>query len=252
MKRKLIVLTVIIVLISTLFVFLEYNEETKKYKDYADVKLNMYLPSVYNNMIKMNLIIEKAINQSYITERELIHLKSLYDPYYKSFVEYMLLAEITKGYDFRENHNINSEYKIISEYSNFFHRIYNLFDNKKDSIVSAYQLNKNELKVFKKSYEYTSEVSKIIKENIEYYDMFKIEIIYDEDNISFVWNIKEEYKSTLPSNSNNAGGTVFKDKNDKSLKIDKYILPEKPYFDSSDDTWVELLKKIQKLNREEL
>jgi hypothetical protein len=82
--------------------------------------------------------------------------------------------------------------------------------------------------------------------------MFKIEIIYDEDNISFVWNIKEEYKGTLPSNSNNAGGTVFKDKNDIPLKIDKYILPEKPYFDSSDDRWVELLKEIQKLNREEL
>jgi hypothetical protein len=249
MKRKLIILTVIIVLIFATFLFLKYSEETKKYKDYADFKLNTYLPRVCDNTIEMNLIIEKAINQSYITEKELIQLKSLYDPYYKSFVEYMLLAEITKGYDFRESHNINRNYKVIFEYSDFFHRIYNLFDNKEES---AYQLNKNELKVFKKSYEYTSEVSKIIKENIEYYDMFKIEIIYDEDNISFVWNIKEEYKGTLPSNSNNAGGTVFKDKNDIPLKIDKYILPEKPYFDSSDDRWVELLKEIQKLNREEL
>ncbi len=84
MKRKLIILTVIIVLIFTIFSFLKYNEETKKYKNYVDVKLNICLPRVCNNMIKMNLIIEKAINQTYITKSELIHLKSLYDPYYKS------------------------------------------------------------------------------------------------------------------------------------------------------------------------
>ncbi len=164
----------------------------------------------------------------------------------------MLLAEITKDYDFRESHNINRGYKVISEYSDFFHRIYNLFDYKEGSRVLVHQLNKNEIEVFKKSYEYTSKVSEIIKENIKYYDMFKIEIVDNENNISFVWNVKEEYKSTLPSNSTMAGGTVSKDGNDKPLKIDKYILPEKPYFDSSDDIWVELLKEIQKLNREEL
>ncbi len=35
-------------------------------------------------------------------------------------------------------------------------------------------------------------------------------------------------------------------------ELDNYLAPENPHFNSADDTWLELLKEIRKLNREKL
>ncbi len=252
MKRKLFILAIIVIVVSVALFAFKRNQAYNNYKDYADFMLNRNLPDVCQNMIEMNAIIEKSIEEGYISEIERLKLKQSYDIYIRSFFRYIELVEKTKDFTFQGSYRISDDYKIGSEYSTFFYRIDELFADRARTDATGYTLTSAELDVFKQSHDYTAKVSEIIKQKIDYYNMFNLEQVTIENTISYVWRVKEEYKRPIPPNVAMGSAEESADGSTKTAELDNYLAPEKPYFNSADDTWLELLKAIQMLNREKL
>ncbi len=252
MKRKLFILAIIVIIVFAAFFAFKRNQAYNNYKNYADFMLNRHLPAVCQNMIEMNAIIEKALEKGYISEIELTALKRSYDIYISSFHRYVELVEYTKDFTFQGSYRKSDDYKIGFEYSKFFRRIDELFADKARSDATGYTLTAAELDVFKQSHNYTAKVSEIIKQKIDYYNMFNLEQVTIENTISYAWRVKEEYKQPMPPNMARGAAEVSVDGSTKTVELENYLAPEKPHFDSAEDTWLELLKEIQKLNREKL
>ncbi len=256
MKRKIftaaIAIVIVIVIVSTTFLVLRCNEENKPFKKYADFTLNSTLPDVCENMIEMNVIIGQALKTGYISESELTNLRTSFDIYIRDFYQLIELFEITKDFKFHETYKRSDDYKIGFEYSNFFYRIDELFADKEKSDAAGYQLTATERAVFEQSYDYTSKASEVIKQKIEYYNMFNVEPVSIDGAVSYAWRVKEEYKQPIPPNMAMAGAEVSSDGSAENVELDAALAPEKPHFDLADSHLLELLKEIKLLNREKL
>jgi hypothetical protein len=79
--------TFIILLVIILVTSLYYYKDIKKYKDYADVKLNLAFYDVCDYMINFNVVIENAIDNEYILENDLAYLTGRFSWYVRSLSE---------------------------------------------------------------------------------------------------------------------------------------------------------------------
>ena len=229
MKKKLLILIAVLVLLTVIVLYKKYSDEMNKYVEYVDFRLNICLNSVCDNILRMECIIQKVTDTGYMLESELEALHSSYNVYFKNIIMILDIAEILRDYNFQESNLINRDYKFVFEYTDFFHRIDDLFGNRDYKRIPSqkYYLNDNELKVFEQSYEFISKAAQIVKKNFDFYNIYKTKIIEKETGkgtiITFDYELREGYEEPREV---------------------QHI-----HIHSSDDKWFELLKEFQKLNR---
>lgn len=250
MKKRITIVFLIIIVLFTIIIFKDYNDKYSLYKDYADNMLNTSVYNTSDSLIEMDAIINKVINKGYVVESELANLKDLYGVYIENFIVYDNLSKHLRDFDFHEIDNIHV---LNFEYTNFFSRIDDLFENKNYHLSSEkYNLDEEQLDLFKRSYDYTSSVTTIIKKNIAYYNSFDIEIMEEETEqgikISIIKNYKEEYLKPWTDNTSGSEAKESSDGSISSTDILKYDYPEKPYLSAADNSWYNIIKECKLLN----
>ncbi len=252
-NRRKILFVIIIILIITLAVS-KYHQNLKKYEEYADEKLNRNFYMVCDYMIRSNAVIENAIKNEYIFETDLEYLNSQFPAYLRSLYE---INDISRKFNEFDFFSADTRYNFNREYSRFYSRIDNLFGSREYDAYSTekYQLTQSDLDVFKQSYEYTFKVVTIIKNHIEYYNMFDIVIETEETGrTQLIKEYKEEYLDPWPDNkigcasmvSTNKDGTVI----ETQVEVPRYDYPKQPFIRINNKEWINICKEIYSLNIE--
>lgn len=250
-RNKVILISVITVLIIS--VTYNYYQKQKRYEEYANEKLNYNFYQVCDYIIDSNVIIGDIIRKEYVLKTDLESLESRYFVYLRSLDEINNISK--KFYEFNF-FSVDKAHNLNREYSNFYYRIDDLLKNREYDVYSIqkYQLDNNDLAVIKESYEYTLEVVKIIKDHIEYYNMFDIVIIEDEvsERIQLKKEYKEEYLEPWPDNRTGGGAEVSLNEDgtvtETPIEVPKYNYPEKPFLKVSDKEWINVHKNIYLIN----
>lgn len=251
-SRRMVVFVIVIILLIILTVF-KYNQEQKKYKEYANEKLNKNFYEVCDYMVDANATIENAIEKEYIFEKDLEYLNSRFFAYLRSLDEVNDISRKFNEFNFFVT-NIRDEFNW--EYSNFYHRIDDLFGEREydDNSGGKHQLSQSDLKIFKQSYDYTSKVIDIIRKHIDYYNMFDIVMIEIEETgrVQQMKRYKEEYLEPWPDNKFGTG--VIKLINDDGTITEipreefRYDYPKQPFIKVNDREWIDIYKEIYLLN----
>lgn len=252
MRSRKIVFAIIVILIIALTIF-KYCQNQKKYEEYADEKLNQNFYNVCDYIINSNAVFKNVIENEYIFETDLENLGNTFFAYLRSLYEINDISRRFHEFDFFSANVGNS---FNGEYSNFYYRIDDLLSNQNfdGNSTKKYQLNQSDLDVFRQSYEYTSKVVKIIKNHVEYYNMFDIVVIEEEElgRTQLTKAYKEEY--LIPWADNNSGGGAMVSINENGTvtetpaEIPKYDYPEQPFIKIKDGEWINVYKEIYLLN----
>ena len=253
MKARIKIIFIIIIMLLITLTVSEYYQKQKKYEEYANEKLNGNFHNFCESMMNSNSIIENAIKNEYVLETDLEYLKSQYFFYLQNLQEINDISRKFHRFDF---FSVEKARDFNREYSRFYYRINDLFENREYDSYSTqkYQLSRRDLDVFKQSYEYTLKVAGVIKNHIEYYNMFDIVMIENEK--TGINQLKKEYKEDYlepwPDNkvgsaskvSINEEGTVT----EKSVEVPRYDYPQKPFIRVNDKEWINIYEKIYLLN----
>ncbi len=251
-NRRKILFVIIIILIITLAVS-KYHQNLKMYKEYADEKLNWNFYMVCDYIIKSNAVIENAIKNEYIFETDLEYLNSQFPAYLRSLYE---INDISRKFNEFDFFSVGTGYDFNREYSRFYSRIDNLFGNREYDAYSTekYQLSQSDLDVFQQSYEYTFKVVKIIKNHIEYYNMFDIVMIEinETGRTQLIKEYKEEYLDPWPDNKTGSAAMVSTNEDktvtETPVEVSRYDYPKQPFIRINDREWINIYKEIYLLN----
>ncbi len=252
MKKKKIVFAIIAILTITLVVF-KYCQNQKKYEEYANEKLNQNFYKVCDYIINSNAVLKHAIENEYIFETDLEYLSNAFYAYLQSLHE---IDNISKRFYEFTFFSVSIGNNFNREYSIFYYRINDLFENRDFDINSTkkYQLTQGDLDVFRQSYEYTSKVSGSIKDHIEYYNMFDIVVIEEEKlgRTQLMKEYKEEFLTPWADNKSGGGATVSIDENgtvtETPIEVPKYDYPKQPFMRIKDDEWMNVYKEMYSFN----
>lgn len=250
--RSKIILSIIIILLVALAVLKSFQNHIK-FKEYANEKLNWNFYNFCDSMMNSHAVINNAIENGYIMETDLAYLKNQYFGQLRSLDEINNISRKFKEFDF---FSVNKAYDFNREYSSFYYRIDDLFENVEYDpySIEKYQLSESDLAVFRQSYDYTAEVVGVIKNHMEYYNMFEIVIIENEETgiSQLKKEYKEEYLETWPDNKAGGSANVSIDESgtvtETSLEVPRYDYPEKPLIRVNDKEWINTYEKIHLLN----
>jgi hypothetical protein len=135
----------------------------------------------------------------------------------------------------------------------FYHRCRELFDEKLYRISDVkYELNDQQLKVYRSSLQYTQTVVDIIRQNIDYYKTY--EVVYSEEEspegtmLHADYQYKEEYLKPWKENRTGAAATVSLDGSIRAEEVPPYDYPEKPKLTAGDASWYRIMKELKQLN----
>lgn len=250
--RSKIIYIIVIILLVTLIVN-KYYQKQQKYEEYVNEKLNWNFYKICDYMMNSNAIIENTVENGYILQSDLEYLKDQYFYYIRSLDE---VNDISRKFYKFNFFSVEKLHNFSREYSSFYYRIDDLFENKEYDahFTLKHQLTNSDLDVFRQSYEYTSRVVGVIKNYIEYYNMFDIVIIEDKATgiNQLKKEFKEEYLELWPDNkvgssvemSINEDGTVV----ETSAEVPRYDYPQKPFIRVKSKEWINILKEVHSLN----
>jgi hypothetical protein len=201
-------------------------------------------------MIEMNAMLKKIVNQGYVLETELMILNEMYTVYINYFVDYEYITEQLKDFHFSVARD-DQEYHY--ENMDFYHRCRELFDEKLYRISDVkYELNDQQLEVYRSSLQYTQTVVDIIRQNIDYYKTY--EVVYGEEEspegtmLHADYQYKEEYLKPWKENRTGAAATVSMDGSVQAVEVPPYDYPEKPKLTAGDASWYRIMKELKQLN----
>ncbi|WMM25455.1 hypothetical protein RBU61_01985 [Tissierella sp. MB52-C2] len=249
-RSKIMPIIVIILIVVITLVLSKYNQKQKRYEEYVDEKLNQHFYIVCDYIINSNAIIENAIENQYIFENDLEYLNHQFYVYLQSLDEINEISMKFKEFDF---FSVKKEYDFNREYSYFYYNIGDLFGKQQydDYSTKKHELSEKDLDVFKQSYEYTFKVVNIIKNHIDYYNMFDIVITETEgEERSHLMQVyKKEYLIPWPDNKGGSEVTMTAIEDGTVTKIPaRYDYPKKPFISINTEEWISIYKSIYLLS----
>lgn len=250
MKKRIFIITGIIIVLVIVITGYLFTQEYLKYRKYTNNMLNRSVYGTCDQMIEMNAMLEKIVNQGYVLETELLILDEMYTAYINSFVDYEYITEQLEDFQFSVARD-DQEYHF--ENMDFYHRCRNLFDEKLFRISDVkYELNDQQLEVYRTSLQYTRKVVDIIRQNIDYYNTYKV--VYREEEsaegimIHADYQYKEEYLKPWKENRTGAAATVSMDGSIRAAEVPPYDYPTKSKLTAGDASWYEIMKELKQLN----
>ncbi len=253
MKKKVVFSVSIIIALAIVITGFFFMQEYLKCKKYTDNMLNRSVYGTCDNIIEMNALFQKIVDQGYILETELLALNEMYTAYMNNFNDYEYLAEQLEDFRFSVAHD-NQEYSF--ENMVFYSRCRDLFEDKLYRISDVkYELEDQQLEAFRTSLQYTKTVVYMIKQNIHYYNTY--EIVYSEEDseegilLHADYQYKEEFLKPWKDNRTGAAATVSIDGSLQPVEVPPYDYPKKSKLTVRDASWYRIMKELKQLNIKE-
>ncbi len=252
-KKRILISVGIMAALAVVAVSFFFVKDYLNCRRYTENMLNRSVYGTFDNMIEMNAMLEKIVNQGYVLETELLVLNEMYTAYISNFYDYEYITEQLTGFAFNTASE-NQEYTF--ENMDFYNRCRDLFDEKEYKISDIkYELNDKQLEIFRSSLQYTQTAVAIIRQNIEYYNAYEVK--YSEEDskegimIHSEYQYKQEYLKPWGENTTGAAATVWIDGSIQPVEVPPYDYPKKPKLTVRDDVWYRTMQELKQLNIKE-